>query len=265
MFRKVYAIRFDRPAGNGRNKACFLTCMDAAGDRYEAIVKFSAGCESGIGALIREALSAFFAGDLGLHVPEPLLVEVPTEFTAGPSYSEYGTFIASSSKFAFGSTKLAAGYQIISPAQPVSGPMIQKAAEIFVFDTFTANYDRGPQNPNCLTQGDFISIIDHELAFLMGTILFWKSPWLSGGAESLSSVDRHVFWIHIRKQSIDLDKMKYCLEQIDDARLESYIAALPDEWLAGQGNVIANEIVSYIRDLRDNSAEAFNEVVRVLS
>ncbi|MNO04661.1 hypothetical protein D3C81_2257680 [compost metagenome] len=52
---------------------------------------------------------------------------------------------------------------------------------------------------------------------------------------------------------------------IDDARLDSYLAALPDEWLEGQGNVIATEIVSYIRDLRDNGTEAFNEVVRVLS
>lgn len=265
MFRKVYAIRFDKPAGNGRNRACFVTCMNADGERSEAIVKFSAGCESGVGALIREALSAFFASDLGLHIPEPLLVELPDGFTAGPCYPEHSAFIRTSSKFAFGSTKLAPGYQIVSPAHPVQGPLIQKAAEIFVFDTFTANYDRGPQNPNCLTQGDFVSIIDHELAFLMGSILFWKSPWVAGGGESLSTVDKHVFWIHVRKQNIDLANMKNCLENIDDARLDSYIAALPDEWLAGQGNVIANEIVSYIRDLRTNSTEAFNEVVRVLS
>lgn len=265
MFRKVYAIRFDKPAGNGRNQACFVTCADPAGARSEAIVKFSAGCESGNGALIREALSAFFAADLGLHVPEPLLVEVPPQFTAGPAYPVHSAFIAKSCKYAFGSTKLAAGYQIVSPAHPVHGPMIQKAAEIFVFDTFTANSDRGPQNPNCLMQGDFVSIIDHELAFLMRSILFWTDPWTKGGGEALSSVDKHVFWIHVRKQKIDFDRMKKCLELIDDARLNSYLAALPDEWLAGQGNVIASEIVSYIRELRDNSTEAFNEVVRVLS
>lgn len=265
MFRKVYAVRFDKPAGNGRNRACFITCSDMAGERSEAIVKFSSGCESGVGALIREALSAFFAADLGLHIPEPLLVEVPTQFTAGPAFPEHSAFIATSSKYAFGSTKLAPGYQIVSPAHPVQGPMMQRAAEIFVFDTFTANYDRGPQNPNCLMQGDFVSIIDHELAFLMGSILFWKSPWAVGGGEALSNVDRHVFWIHVRKQKIDFERMKSCLLMIDDARLDSYMAALPDEWLAGEGNIIASEIVSYIRDLRDNGDEAFNEVVRVLS
>lgn len=265
MFRKVYAIRFDKPAGNGRNHACFVTCTDLAGERYEAIVKFSAGCESGVGALIREALSAFLAADLGLHVPEPLLVEVPQQFTAGPAHPAENAFIAASCRYAFGSTKLAAGYQIVSPAHPIQGPMIQKAAEIFVFDTFTANYDRGPQNPNCLTQGDLVSIIDHELAFLMSAILFWKNPWTKGGGDTLSMVDKHVFWIHVRKQNIDFERMKTCLLLIDDARLDLYVAALPDEWLAGQGNVIASEIVSYIRELRDNSTEAFNEVVRVLS
>lgn len=265
MFRKVYAIRFDKPAGNGRNRACFVTCADAAGVRSEAVVKFSSGCESGVGALIREALSAFFAADLGLQIPEPLLVEVPGQFSAGPSYPEHTAFIASSSRYAFGSTKLAAGYQIVSPAHPVSGPMIQKAAEIFVFDTFIANMDRGPQNPNCLMQGEFVSIIDHELAFLMGSILFWKSPWAMGGGDSLNAVDKHVFWTHVRKQKIDLNRMKNGLIQIDDARLDEYLAALPDEWLAGKGNAIAVEIVSYIRDLRNNSDDAFNEVVRVLS
>lgn len=265
MFRKVFAVRFDKPAGNGRNRACFVTCADLEGNRTEAVVKFSSGCESGVGALIREALSSFFAADLGLQIPEPVLVEVPLQFTAGPAFPEHSAFIAASSRYAFGSTKLAAGYQIVSPAHPVQGPMIQRAAEIFVFDTFTANYDRGPQNPNCLMQGDFVSIIDHELAFLMGSILFWKAPWTSGGAETLSNVDKHVFWIHVRKQKIDFERMKNCLHDIDDARLDAYKAALPDEWLDEKGNAIATEIVSYIRDLRDNSTEAFNEVVRVLS
>lgn len=76
MFRTAYAVRFDRPARNGRNKACLLECADLAGVRIDVIAKFTA-CESGPTGLIREALAAFFAADLGLHVPEPILVEVP--------------------------------------------------------------------------------------------------------------------------------------------------------------------------------------------
>ncbi len=265
MLRTVYAIRFDRPASNGRNRACFITCADMLDVRTEAIAKFSAGCESGVGALIREALSAMFALDLGLQIPEPLLIEIPPQFTAGSQYPEHSEIISKSCRYAFGSTKLAAGYQIVSPAHPIAGPMIQRAGEIFVFDTFVANYDRGPQNPNCMTQGDILSIIDHELAFLMGSILFWKAPWVAGGAETLSSVDKHIFWIHVRRQKIDFTSMKASLQQITDARLDAYIAALPDEWLAEQGNEIASGIVSYIKELRDNSENAFNEVERILS
>ncbi|WP_230139198.1 HipA family kinase [Pseudomonas sp. Bi130] len=233
--------------------------------RYEAIVKFSAGCENGIGALIREAISSFFALDLGLRIPAPLLVELPAQFTAGTAYPEESTFIKASCKFAFGSTKLAAGYQILSPAHPMTAPLIQSAAEVFAFDTFVANLDRGPVRPNCMILGDCLHVIDHELAFFMNAILFWKAPWDKGGGDALSSDDKHVFWIHVRKQNINLSTMKDKLDAIDDARLNSYITMLPDEWLAGDGNAIATEIVTYIKNLRANSTAAFNEVVRVLS
>lgn len=265
MFRKVYAVRFDRPASNGRNRACFVTCADMSNARYEAVVKFSAGCENGLGALIREAISSFFALDLGLRIPEPLLVELPVQFTAGTAYPEESKFIQTSCKYAFGSTKLAPGYQILSPAHPMTAPLIQSAAEVFAFDTFVANFDRGPLRPNCMIQGDSLQVIDHELAFFMNAILFWKAPWDIGGGDSLSSEDKHIFWIHVRKQNIDLSTMKDKLDALDDARLDSYIAVLPDEWLTVEGNAIATEIVSYIKKLRANSDAAFNEVVRVLS
>lgn len=262
MFRKVYAVRFEKPAGNGRNRACFITCRDMTGERTEAVVKFSALSESGCGTLVREALAAFFAVDLGLPVPEPLLVEVSEMFKASLVQSEHSGLIAKSSQFAFGSTKLPAGYQIFAPAMRLAESQIQSAAEIYVFDTFIANFDRAPKNPNCLINGDSISIIDHDLAFLMDTILFWKSPWKLGGGEELGQVDKHIFWSQVQQRKINLERLKSALLAISDKRIAEYIAALPHEWM--HGNNIATEVTSYIQELRSNADHAFAEAQRVL-
>lgn len=262
MFRKVYAARFEKPAGNGRNRACFLSCIDLAGQRTEAVVKFSALSESGCGTLIREAMAAFFAADLGLPVPEPLLVEATDAFKATLLPSEHADLIVRSSQFAFGSTKLGAGFQIFAPAFRLDDGHIQCAAEIFAFDTFIANSDRAPRNPNCLLHGDYISIIDHDLSFLMGAILFWKAPWELGGGDELSKVDKHIFWSQVKGKVLDFARLKAALMQITDERLVEYVAALPAEWLCG--NSIADEVVSYIKRLRENADDAFAEVERVL-
>lgn len=262
MFRKVYAARFEKAAANGRNRACFLTCVDLAGNRTEAVVKFSAMSESGHGTLIREALAAFFAADLGLPVPEPLLIEVPEAFVNVMATTEHGPLIAQSSRYAFGSEKLGAGYQIFAPAFRLTDGQLQCAAEIFAFDTFVANSDRAPHNPNCLFHGDYISIIDHDLSFLMGTILFWKAPWELGGADELSRVDKHIFWVQVKQKNLSFERLKLALLDISDERLAEYVAALPADWMLG--NNIAEEIVSYIKRLRENAHDAFAEVERVL-
>lgn len=262
IFRTAYAVRFDRPARNGRNKACLLECADLAGVRIDVIAKFTA-CESGPTGLIREALAAFFAADLGLHVPEPILVEVPPRFSAGASFPEVDHMMATSSRYAFGSAALPAGYMIVAPALPVKGPMLQRAADIFAFDTFVANGDRHPRNPNCLVRGEDLAVIDHDLAFLMDAILFWKSPWVLGGGESLADPEKHIFWHQIRAQKLDFTRLGECLKAITDARLDEYVAALPDDWKLG--NQAAQNTVQYIKDLRQNADDAFSELQRVLA
>ncbi|MFC4861210.1 HipA family kinase [Pseudomonas sp. MAHUQ-62] len=263
MFRKVYAVRLERPAGNGRNKACFLTCMDLSGQQFDVLAKLEALCESGIGTLIREALASFLAVDLGLPIPEPVLVEFPTAFRAGSNNQEYDQALQRGSRFAFGCMKLPAGFRIIAPAAPLEEHLIQSAAEIFVFDTLIANVDRAPVRPNCLTTGELVSIIDHDMAFLMHAILFWKAPWDFGGGESLSAADRHIFWSQVKQRNLNFERLKGALQNISDDRLDEYLAALPDEWMS-RGKEIAQEIASYIKRLRENADEAFAEVQRVL-
>lgn len=260
MFKHLYAVRFDRQASSGRNKACLIECADMTDQRTEAIVKFT-GCESGPYGLIREALAAFFARDLDIAIPEPLLIEIRPEFTAGPNHAEVNAMMQSSSRFAFGSTALPPGYTIYAPTQPLRGSAVIRAAHIFVFDTLIANSDRAPSNPNCLVKGENAIIIDHDLAFMLDA-LFWKEPWKLGGGDELAAPDKHIFWELAKSNNFDFSELKLRLSEISDARLSEYLRALPDDWV--QGNDSASRIVEYIRSLRDNADETFSELQRVL-
>lgn len=263
MFKKLYATRLERPAGNGRNKACFLTCVDLSGQQFDVIAKIESMCEQGIGTLIRESMSSFLAVDLGLPIPEPVLVEFPASFSAGPGHQAYDDALRKGSRLAFGCRKLPSGFRIFAQAEPLEEHLIQSAAEIFVFDTLIANGDRAPVRPNCLTTGSEIAIIDHDLAFLMHAILFWKAPWEFGGAEYLSQTDKHIFWSQVRQKNLSFDRLKDALLNISDERLNEYKMSIPDDWMS-RGSEIVEQIISHIRSLRENADRAFDEVQRVL-
>ncbi|MDN3223497.1 HipA family kinase [Pseudomonas nunensis] len=260
MFKRLYAVRFDRPASVGRNKACMIECTDMADERTDVIVKFT-GCETGATGLIRESLAAFLAADLGLPIPEPILVEVPEGFSAGPDHPDVNTLIRNSSRLAFGSTALPSGYTIYAPSQPLRGPIVQRAVHIFVFDTLIANTDRAPRNPNCMVKGENAIIIDHDLAFILDA-LFWKEPWKLGGGDELAAPEKHIFWTLAKSHRFDFDDLKSRLKEISDDRLAEYISALPGDW--SEGNNSALRIVEYIKNLRDNADSAFSEIQRVL-
>lgn len=260
MFKRLYAVRFDRPAATGRNKACMIECTDEADLRTDVIVKFT-GCETGPTGLIRESLAAFLAADLGLPIPEPVLVAIPDGFTAGPDYPEVNQLVSKSSKFAFGSTALPGGYTIYAPTQPLRGPVVQRAVHIFVFDTLIANTDRAPGNPNCLVKGENAIIIDHDLAFILDA-LFWKEPWKLGGGDELAAPEKHIFWTLAKNHDFDFVELKDRLLAITDNRLSEYVSALPDDWHSGNNS--AQRIVEYIKNLRDNADSAFSEIQRVL-
>lgn len=260
MFKHLYAFRFDRPLSVGRNKACLIECADMTNQRTEAIVKFS-GCESGRTGLIREALTAFFARDLEIPIPRPLLIEIVDGFSAGPTHRVYDELIAKSSRFAFGSTAVPPGFTIYAPATPLRGPIVQRAANLFVFDTLIANCDRTPKNPNCLIKGENAIAIDHDLAFMLDA-LFWKEPWRLGGGDELAAPDKHIFWGLAKAHKFEFDELKEKLLEISGERLEEYIDALPDDWKSG--NDSAPRIIEYIKSLRDNADATFSEIQRVL-
>ena len=151
MFESVEAIRFDRKMGNGRTKPMLLVCDGPSGE-IEVVAKFSEGCS--VGGLIREAITAMFAVDLGLPVPPPYLVALSDDFIESIPDATVAEFLRKGDRFGFGSQRLPDGYAAwIEPAGKMTNTLEQEAVDILALDCWLTNGDRRVDNHNLLTNG----------------------------------------------------------------------------------------------------------------
>jgi hypothetical protein len=203
VLKRVSPIQYDRAVTRGRTGPLFITCEATDGSAVEVVAKFSGGCHQGNVNLAREVVGACLAGDLGLPVPEPFLINIPAQWAATiPDTSERAK-VQRSSPVAFGSRAVTGQLSVWSPGNSISDIMLPMAAGIFVFDGIIQNPDRRSGNPNCLVRGDELRIFDHELAFSHGLVLGWTPPWVIGGLKPMETNGNHIFRAGLKGRSID--------------------------------------------------------------
>src|SRR5438046_747446 len=148
----------------GRNRPLLLGCEDGVGGKFEVVVKFR-GREMNEKAQIAELIAALLADDLGLQVPQPAVVDVPTGLEAVISDRELAKMVKDSPGLNFGSGHLGAGFTTWPPGREPYGAQRDQAADVFAFDTLIQNADRRAVNPNLWARSDRLGIYDHEQAF----------------------------------------------------------------------------------------------------
>lgn len=265
MLKRVSPIQYDRTATRGRTGPLFITCEASDGSIVEVVAKFSGGCDQGNINLAREVIGACLAGDLGLPVPEPFLVEVSPQWAATVPASESAK-IQKSSPVAFGCRAIIGQLNAWLPGNSISDTMIPMAVGIFVFDGVIQNPDRRSNNPNCLVRGDELRIFDHELAFAHDLPIFgqpWIPPWGIGGLKSLEINGNHIFRAGLKRRPIDFGPVRAAWAGLSNARIADYERALPAEWTDVAS--AAASATKLIRDARDNIDAVLEEVKRVLS
>jgi hypothetical protein len=262
VLNAVTAVRFDGRVQSGKTKPCRLACETAAGEEVEVVAKLSAGCERGVAALVSEAISAVLAADLGLPVPEPYLVTVDADFVDTMPDAEIVELSRRSNSVWYGSRRLPSGYTTWPVGKQIPKDAIPMAAEVFAFDALIANFDRRPENPNCLFLGSNLAIFDHELAFLTEGIIGWRPPWETGSLESFRRPQSHLFVDHLRGKALNLDRLSGAWLAVSDERLRAYRAALPLEW--AEADEAAAKAIRHVTEVRNNLARAMQEIVRVL-
>lgn len=263
MLKRVSPIQYDRPATRGRTGPLFITCEAAEGTTVEVVAKFSGGCDQGNVNLAREVIGACLAGDLGLPVPEPFLIDNPADWAATIPDANECAKVQRSSPVAFGSRVMTRQFGVWAPGNTISDTMLPMAAGIFVFDGVIQNPDRRSDNPNCLVRGDEMRIFDHELAFSHGLVIGWTPPWVLGGLKPMETNGNHIFRAGLKGRSIDFGPIRATWAGLSDDRIADYERALPAEWT----NVAsaAASATKLIREARDNIDAVLAEVKRVLS
>lgn len=263
MLELVQATRFDRTMTKGRTLPLLMTAERSDGGQVELIGKFSYGGDIGAIGLVREAIGAMLAADLGLPVPQPLLVNVSDAFIDTVTDRDAATLLRHSLRIGFGSSKLPDGYSLWPHGHRLSKGMLVKAAEIFAFDALIQNADRRPDNPNMQVKGEQFAIFDHELAFVWEGVLFWKPPWQPGGLDNVAQPGRHILFTAVKGQSVDFSRFIGAWEAISDERVAKYRAALPAEWASASST--SEKVLGFVRELRENIRPAMIEIQKALA
>jgi hypothetical protein len=262
MLSRVTAIEHHVPLASGKTRPSRTVCQRTDGTTVEVIAKFSASCEGKEAGLVREAIAACLAADLGLPVPESFLVDVPREWADLVVDPVQRAKIRASSPIAFGSRQITGGYSVWHREMRIDEELLPVAAAVLTFDAIIQNVDRRADNPNCLVKGSEICIFDHELAFTHGLVIGWKPPWILGGLKALETPGFHIFRAGLVRRTIDFGPIRDAWAGLPDDRLKEYVKVLPDEW-AGTADV-PNAALALIRDARDRIDACLAEVKRVL-
>jgi hypothetical protein len=128
----LQAVRFHSPLSSGRTKPCLLVCTDPAGGEHEVVAKFR-GPEMTATAMACELMAALLAKDLGLGIPDPVIVRTEDGFhTCVPSeFPECRHRIQDSQGLDYGSIHLGTGIATWPVGRRVPTEMLSQAADVF--------------------------------------------------------------------------------------------------------------------------------------
>ena len=259
---RIIADEIIRTVTSGRTRPLLMRCDVDADSPKELFCKISEGCDQEVTSLAKEVVAACLAHDLGLPVPVPYLVDIPTELVSVVSDVDIATRLQASSSVCFGSSKVhqfgawSLGSRVTEAMQPV-------ALSALVFDAVIENPDRRPSNPNCLVSGDHIRLIDHELAFPSTAMMIGRlPPWQNGGLSWIEQPDGHIFRKQLKHRGLDYSLLPGIWSSVSDARLQDYRSAIPSVW--SEALPVVDDALDRIRMARDNIAGVIAEIQRVL-
>ncbi|HEX4031725.1 MAG TPA: HipA family kinase [Terracidiphilus sp.] len=232
------------------------------------------GCENELGAtagnfvvklrrtvqlrgLVNELLGAELATHFGISSPVSALITLEPKMAELIACSEpaKAEFVKESIGFNFG-TQILIGFNTWPVDKQVPETMRGLAVNVFAFDALLQNPDRTYGNPNLLTSGDAIMIIDHELAFsFLRDISPSTAPWV---LDRQPYLENHVFYRQLKSKTIDLTGFTARLRALSETVLDEIFADVPPEWNNEEDGLKIREHLLAIR----NHAEDFAEQIR---
>jgi hypothetical protein len=219
VLRTVLATRYVTPLREGGS----LPGLMEADDLGTYVVKFR-GAGQGPKALIAEIICARIAHQLGLPVPDLVLVELDTALAAGEPDEEVQALLRSSGGRNLGVDFLPGALDFDPSAFAIDAEF---AGRVLWFDALINNVDRSWRNPNLLFWHGRPYLIDH------GSALTFHHTWKSPGAAAARAYDagEHV----LMGAAPDVDAADTALSpRLVPGVIQAAAADVPDEWLADE-------------------------------
>jgi hypothetical protein len=218
MLRTVFATRYVTPLREGGS----LPAIVEADDLGLYVLKFR-GAGQGVRALMAELIAGEIGRELGLKVPELVLVEVDAGLGRNEPDSEIRELLKGSVGLNLALDYLP-GSVMFDPAakDPVDPDLASRAVW---FDAFVTNVDRTPRNPNLLYWHKTLYFIDH------GAALYFQHNWQNveqAARSPFAAVREHVLlpWAdRLREADAELRP------RLGEAVFERVLGLVPDDWL----------------------------------
>lgn len=253
----IHALQYRRLLHSGTTEPMLILGVDEQkGQRGEYVVKLSNGPRMTTNSCCRELIGAWIAHQLELHVIEPAIVNISTEFIETLVGAQGWRNAANSVGLNFG-CRYVPGYMEFVRNQKLTDSQAATAENIFALDLFLANPDRRIDKPNMLTNGQNILILDHELAFSFVMDLPFtrnKTPWLLRPSDR-EWVENHYFYPYLRRTQIDFSAFIEKFSMLDEQFWTQLKQLLPPEWLNEQVDIIQDYLVSIVSHRAEFSAQ----------
>jgi len=274
--REVKAIEYVGPVpqASGACEPIILSveCLESK-EIYDAYVKLTDKLDLGVKAYVIEAISSFLAHRLGLFTPEPCIVHIEDDFIDSVYDANIQQRLKKSERVAYGTKALPKGFGVPIKNYRLKKELLDKALDIFVFDKFIENPDRGgvaPSKPNCLTDDLDFAVIDHEKAFpyaaglfLVGQKLGSALPWQPSSMKPYGAKHPHLFSKQLwqKRRDITTYRLAERWRTLSNKELAKMEGTLPKEWVADEG--CPKLVLDHIKAVRDNMDDCVAELNRV--
>lgn len=219
--RRLEVRRYVTPLREGGS----LPAIVEADDDGLYVLKFR-GSGQGPAALVAELLAGEIARQLGLRVPELVLMNLDPALAMTEPDPEIQALIRASAGLNLALDYLPGALTF----DPVAAqPDAALASGIVWFDAFVSNVDRTARNVNLLLWHHALWLIDH------GAALYVHHDWSSAGARSRDPFARIRDHVLLPRAS-QLEAVDEALAaRLTPAFLTALVAAVPAEWLADAG------------------------------
>ncbi|MGA9772304.1 MAG: HipA family kinase [Blastocatellia bacterium] len=220
--RTICVTRYVTPLREGGS----LPAIVEADDDGLYVLKFR-GAGQGTKALIAELIAGETARALGLLVPEIVFAQLDLDLSRTEPDPEIQDLLKASAGL-----NLALDYL---PGSITFDPLVEKtdprlASEIVWLDAFVKNVDRTARNTNMLMWHKRLWLIDH------GAALYFHHNWQNYEdhiSRPFAYIKDHV----LLRGASELEAVTADFTRLlSEEKLESIVALIPDEWLAGDRN-----------------------------